>query len=201
MPQDPYHPAAFGSRSVAGNDLRNVLSISTLYSIPVGQGAKFSTGNSFADYVLGNWQLNNIFLARSGQPFTPNISGDIANTGNGNSGYETANVVGDPNNIKNRSAVEYFNTAAYAAPANYTFGTAGRNSLRAAGYWSLDTSLFRKFPIREKYTVELRGEAFNIFNHPVLGIPDSNFSDTTFGQVSSTASTTRQLQLGAKFIF
>ncbi|WP_263383791.1 carboxypeptidase-like regulatory domain-containing protein [Granulicella arctica] len=201
VPQDPYHPAAFGSRSVAGNDLRNVLSVSTLYSIPVGRGAKFSTGNGIADYILGNWQLNNIFLARSGQPFTPNISGDIANTGNGNSGYETANVVGDPNNIKNRSAVEYFNTAAYAAPANFTFGTAGRNSLRSAGYWNLDTSVFRKFPIRDRYTVELRGEAFNIFNHPVLGTPDSNFSDTTFGQVSNTASTTRQLQLGAKFIF
>ena len=200
VPQDPYHPDAFGSRSVSGNDLRNVLSISTLYAVPLGKGKGHTTGNGVLDYMLGNWQINNIFLGRSGLPFTPNISGDSANTGNGNSGYMTANVIGDPTKIQ-RTAAQYFNTAAYAAPPVYTFGTAGRNSLRSAGFWNLDTSLFRKFPIGERYQVELRGEAFNFFNHPTLDIPDHNFSDTNFGSVTSTASTARQLQMGAKFTF
>jgi hypothetical protein len=200
VPQDPYHPEAFGSRSVSGNDLRNVLSVSTLYSVPIGKGKGHSTGNGALDYVLGNWQLNNIFLGRSGLPFTPNISGDSANTGNGNSGYMTANVVGNPH-LANPTAAQYFNTAAYAAPPIYTFGTAGRNSLRSAGYWNLDTSIFRKFPLGDKYQIELRGEGFNIFNHPVLDKPDSNFSDTNFGRVTGTASTARQLQVGAKFTF
>jgi len=200
VPQDPYHPDQAGSRSVSGNDLRNVLSISTLYSVPLGKGKAFTTGNSAFDYVLGNWQLNNIFLGRSGLPFTPSIGGDSANTGNGNSGYMTANLVGDPNNI-HRTAQQFFNTSAFAAPPIYTFGTAGRNSLRSAGFWNLDTSLFRKFPFGERYQLELRGEAFNVFNHPTLDIPNGRFGDATFGQVTGTASTARQLQMGAKFTF
>ena len=96
---------------------------------------------------------------------------------------------------------QYFNTAAYAAPPIYTFGTAGRNSLRSAGYWNLDSSIFRKFPLGDSYQLELRGEGFNIFNHPILDIPDSNFSDTNFGRVTGTASTARQLQVGAKLTF
>jgi hypothetical protein len=200
VPQDPYHPGAFGSRSVAGTDLRNVLSVSTLYSVPLGKGKAHTTGNGALDYVLGNWQINNIFLARSGLPFTPSIGGDSANTGNGNSGYLTANVIGDPHQGP-RTANQFFNTAAYAAPPIYTFGTAGRNSLRSAGFWNLDTSLFRKFPFGERYQLELRAEAFNIFNHPTLDIPDGRFGDANFGRVTSTASVARQLQMGAKVTF
>jgi hypothetical protein len=99
-------------------------------------------------------------------------------------------------------AAEYFNTAAYAAPPQYTFGTSGRHSLRTAGYWDLDTSLFRLFPFGERYKLELRGEGFNILNHPVLGYPKADLSNAqNFGTVTSTASTQRQLQLAAKFIF
>lgn len=203
VPQDPYHPAAFGSRSVSGNDLTNVLSVSTLYAVPLGKGMGHTTGSKTLDYILGNWQLNNIFLARSGVPFTVTVDGDIANTGNvGGLGNETANLIGNPNAIAKRTAAEYFNTAAYAAPPQYTFGTSGRNSLRTAGYWDLDTSLFRLFPFGERYKLELRGEGFNILNHPVLGYPNADLSNAqNFGTVTTTASTQRQLQLAAKFIF
>jgi hypothetical protein len=203
VPQDPYHPAGFGSRSVSGNDLTNVLSVSTLYEVPLGKGKGHTTGNRALDYILGNWQLNNIFLARSGVPFTVTVDGDIANTGNvGGLGNETANLIGNPNAIAQRSAAEYFNTAAYAAPPQYTYGTSGRNSLRTAGYWNLDTSLFRLFPFGERYKLELRGEAFNLLNHPVLGYPNADLSNAqNFGTVTTTASTQRQLQLAAKFIF
>jgi len=153
--------------------------------------------------VLGNWQVNNVFLARSGLPFTVTVDGDIANTGNTSFlGYETANVIGNPNAIAHRTAAQFFNTAAYAAPPQFTFGTSGRNSLRTAGYWNLDTSVFRQFPFGEKCRLEIRGEAFNLFNHPVLGTPNADFSNQqNFGTVTSTASTQRQLQLAAKFIF
>ena len=203
VPQDPYNPGAFGSRSVSGNDLTNVLSVSTLYAVPLGKGKGHSTGNKMLDYVLGNWQLNNILLARSGLPFTVTVDGDIANTGNTSFlGYETANVIGNPNAITKRTAGEYFNTAAYAAPPQYTFGTSGRNSLRTEGYWDLDTSLFRQFPFGEKYRMEFRGEGFNLLNHPVLGYPNADFSNQqNFGTVTTTASTQRQLQLAVKFIF
>lgn len=203
VPQDPYHPAGFGSRSVSGNDLRNVLSVSTLYTVPLGKGMGHSTGSGVLDYILGNWKLNNLFLARSGLPFSVNVDGDIANTGNtGGLGNETANVIGNPSAISHRSAAEFFNTAAYAAPPQFTYGTSGRNSQRSQGYWDLDTWLVRQFPLGEKRYIETGIQGFNLLNHPVLGSPNADFSNQqNFGTVTNTASTQRQVQLSAKFIF
>lgn len=199
VPQDPYHPAAFGSYSVAGTDLRHILAFNSVFQVPLGRGKRFSTGNRFSDYVLGNWQINNIFSAHSGVPFTPVTSGDIANTGNGGT-YETLDVVGNPNSGP-RSAAHWFNTAAYVTPPVGTFGTAGRNSLRTQGFWDLDTSVFRQFPIREGRYFEFRFESFNVLNHVVLGTPSSDITSGTFGTINNTANTARQLQLAGKFIF
>jgi hypothetical protein len=201
VPVDPYHPNADGSRSVAGTDLTHVLTEDTVFQIPVGKGQRWSTGNKVADYVVGNWQLNNFFTARSGLPYTPTISSDIANTGNvGWSGYEHANIVGDPH--KNVPKGDGFNPAAYAAPAQYTYGTAGRNSLRSAHLINMDASIFRQFPIGGDRRFEFRLETFNLFNHPTLGRPNADLNNgSSFGTVNSTASTERQLQLGGKLIF
>jgi hypothetical protein len=203
VPTDPYNPSAFGSRSVSGTDLTNVLSVNTLAQSPIGPGKRFSTSSKIGDYILGNWQLNNIFTAHTGQPFTPIISSDIANTGNvGWAGYEHANIVGNPN-LPNRGPNEFFNTAAYVAPPAYTYGTASRNSLRQAGAWNLDTSVFRQFPFwGEGRRIEVRAEAFNLFNNVVLGTPNDDLNNgTAFGTVNSTFNTSRELQLGAKVIF
>jgi len=66
---------------------------------------------------------------------------------------------------------EVINTAAFEIPAQYTFGNLGRNRLRTPGYWNLDTSLFRSFPVKEALRLELRFEAFNIFNTVIHGQP------------------------------
>ena len=200
VPQDPYEPAAYGGRSVAGYDLTNALSVTTLFRDPIGsKSGGFSTGNHLLDYTLGHWQFNNIFTAHSGLPFTPMTSSDIANTGN--VGYETLNVVGDPN-LSHRTAREWFNTSAYAVPAGYTFGTAGRDSLRSNGFWDLDMSVFRLFPIGEGRQIELRAEAFNLLNNVVLGTPFSNINDgSLFGTINSTANTSRELQFAARLTF
>jgi len=201
VPVDPYHPDQFGSRSVAGTDLTHVLTENTIFQIPVGKGQRWSTGNSFADYVIGNWQLNNFFTARSGLPYTPIISSDIANTGNvGWAGYEHADLVGDPH--KNVPAGFAFNPAAYRAPAPYTYGSAGRNSLRSQRFINMDASIFRQFPVWGERRFEFRAEAFNLFNHPVLSGGNSDLNNgSSFGTVNSTASQERQMQLGGKFIF
>jgi len=128
-----------------------------------------------------------------------NISGDIANTGNA-SGYMRPNLVGDPT-LSNPGTSQWFNRAAFAAPAAYTFGNLGRNTLRSDWVRNFDLSLFRQFPITESMRFELRVEAFNAFNTPTFAAPVSNMSSPTFGQVLATANSPRQLQLGAKFIF
>ena len=200
VPQDPYAPAAFGSRSVGSTDLTNIFSINMLYAIPIGRGKLVTTNNAALDYLLGNWQFNSIFFASSGLPFTPVISSDTANTGNGRT-YETLDVVGNPAQ-QGRNASEWFNTAAYAVPTGYAYGTAGRNSLRSAPDWELDSSLFRAFPIGEGRAFEFRAEAFNLVNNVVLGIPNNDFNaGTQFGTINTTTNTARQLQLGLKFKF
>jgi len=196
LPQNPYDPA--GSRSVAGFDLTHVLSINSLYEIPVGKGKRFSTGNSVLDYILGNWQINGLLTGRSGQTFSPMISSDIANIGND---FVYLNRVGNPH-LPNRSAAEWFNTAAYQSPAPYTFGNAGRNSLRSQPYWDLTPSVIRKFPIWESLQFEFRAEAFNALNHTVFSTPGNDLNNPqTFGVVTSTANYSRELQLSGKIVF
>jgi hypothetical protein len=206
---DPYNVA--GSRGPSGFDLRHTLSVNTVYQIPVGHGKRFSTKNSVLDYVLGNWQLNNIFTARSGVPFNVYFgASDLANTGNVSwAQYERANLVGDPHNgsCPNGSSVGsvdcIFNTSAFAAPAQYTFGNSGRDAFRSPSFWNLDTSLFRQFPFwGEDRRIEFRAEAFNLFNTVILGTPGHDISNrSSFGKANGTANSPRQLQLGAKFIF
>jgi len=201
VPQDAYDPARF-DRSVSGLDLTHILSVNMLYEIPVGKGKRFSTGHGALDYILGGWQINNLFQAHSGIAFTPVISSDIANTGNaGWMGYEHLNLVGKPG-LSKKTATKWFNTAAYTSPALYTYGNAGRNSLRGPSFWNLDSSLFRLFPIGEGRQFEFRAEAFNLLNNVDLGTPNNDLnSGTAFGTINGTANTARQLQLVAKFIF
>jgi Carboxypeptidase regulatory-like domain len=204
VPQNAYDPAQY-DRSVSGLDLKHILAVNTLYQVPIGKGKRFSTGNGALDYILGNWQINSIFQAHSGSPFTPLDGNDVSNTGSlGFVAYEHLNVIGNPA-LSHRSAAEWFNTAAYAAPAFGTYGDAGRNSLRGPAYWDLDMSVFRQFPVGEGRQFEFRAEAFNLANHVNLGLPDGTITDAAFGTINTTAynntALNRQLQIAVKFIF
>lgn len=200
--QNPYDPAA--SRSVSGFDLPHVLSINSLYEIPVGPGKRFSTGNRFFDYIVGNWQINNLITGRSGQAFTPLLNNPPSlNTGNT---FVYLNKIGDPN-LSNRGPQEWFNTSAYAAPPAYQYGNAGRNSLRSQRYWDLTSSVIRQFPFWGERRFEFRAEGFNLFNHPVFATPVNDLSNPNFGQVTpqqgnqGMANYARELQMSVKIIF
>jgi carboxypeptidase family protein len=205
---DPYNVA--GSRGPSGFDLRHTLSVNMLYQIPVGHG-RYSTKNGVLDYIIGNWQINNIFTARSGVPFNVYYgASDLANTGNVSwAQYDRANLVGDPHSglCPNGSPVGsvncIFNTSAFAVPAQYSFGNSGRDAFRSPSFWNLDTSIFRQFPFwGEGRRIEFRAEAFNLFNTVILGTPGNDISNlSNFGKANSTANSPRQLQLGAKIIF
>jgi hypothetical protein len=197
VPQNPYNVRA--DRSVSSFNIPQILTVNVVYDLPVGKGRTFSTGNKIVDYIVGNWQVNGIFTARSGQPYYVTVDGDVANTGN--TGYEHANLVGNPG-LSNPTPSLWFNKAAFAIPATYTFGNEGRNILYSDRSINLDFSMFRQFPVRERMHFELRGEAFNVFNHPVYGVPNKDISiPSTFGTVTSLANSPRQLQVAAKFVF
>jgi hypothetical protein len=185
--------------------------VNTLYQVPLGHGMRYSTKNGVLDYIVGNWQINNIFTARSGVPFNVFYgASDLANTGNVSwAQYDRANLVGDPRSgsCPNGSSVGsvncIFNTGAFAVPAQFTFGNSGRDAFRSPSYWNLDTSIFRQFPFwGEGRRIEFRAEAFNIFNTVIYGTPGNDISNlSSFGKANSTANSSRQLQLGAKIIF
>lgn len=195
--QDPYHPEH--DRSVAGFDLTHILSFSWVYPVPIGKGRRWSTSNRALDYTIGNWEFNGIFFTSSGQPFSTSVNGDIANTG---CGCFRANILqGVSPYESNKEPQQWLNPAAFATPAPFTFGTAGRNDLRADWPRNFDLSFFREFPITESKRAEFRAEFFNAFNTPLFGIPDGNISDSTFGQVFSTSNSARIIQLALKFYF
>ena len=196
--QNPYDLQ--GSRGPSGFDLTHVFSIDLNYELPIGKGKVFRTGSKAADYILGTWQINSIFRARSGQPYEVRVSEDIANTGDIH--YERANLTGDPNAISKRTWDQYINTAAFQIPAAYSYGNLGRDSLRTDPYWQVDASIFRVFPFKERMRFEFRAEAFNAFNNVIYGQPGSDMADTAnFGRMTGTANRSRQLQLGAKFLW
>jgi hypothetical protein len=109
--------------------------------------------------------------------------------------------VGNPV-LSNPTPERWINTDAFAVPAPFTFGNAGRNILRADGRANFDLSIFRHFrlPFREGARLEFRVESFNAFNSTQFNAPTSNLSNSNFGKVLS-AEGERQFQIGMKLLF
>ena len=110
--------------------------------------------------------------------------------------------MGNPN-LSNKTKAEWFNTAAYAIPAQYTYGDGGRNTQQYQRWINLDLSVIRSFPIKEQFHFEFRAEAFNLANHPIFGEPGNDLnSPSTFGSVQTNqANLNRILQVSGKLVF
>jgi hypothetical protein len=192
--QDPYNLAA--DRSVSDTDVPLVFTFSGVYQLPFGKGKTYLQ-HGIASALAGGWQINGILATRSGTPFTVGINFDNANA---NGGSQRPNQVGNPNSAPH-NVKEWFNTSAFAVPAQYTYGNVHRNSLRGPAYTDLDFSLLRNFDLPRSTTLQFRSEFFNILNHPNFGNPDSTLEDSTFGQITGTAGNPREIQFAAKVKF
>ena len=100
-----------------------------------------------------------------------------------------------------RTATEWFNPAAFAAPAAYTFGNAGRNSVYGPGMQTLDFAVARKFSFTERAKFQFRGEFFNALNHTNLGTPDRFVNTPQFGTITEATTPGREIQLSARLSF
>ena len=149
-----------------------------------------------------NFETSAIMVAQSGQPFTPTLRFDNSNTGNtgGNFGSDRPNLLHNPS-ISNPGPLAWFDTSAFAIPAQYTFGSAGRNILRGPGVFTLDLALGRRFALTERAALKFEVEAFNILNRANFNLPEA-FADepTTFGRIFS-AKAPRQIQLALRLSF
>jgi hypothetical protein len=152
-------------------------------------------------YLLGGWQHNGIVSLYSGTPFSVVSGIDNSLTG---VNQDRADSIGDPDLDSGRSKgdriLRYFNTAAFRLNAEGTFGTAGRNILRAPGSVNIDMSIFKNIPLWEQHTFQLRGEFFNVPNRTNLGGPNANFSSTLFGRITGAGSP-RVIQVALKYVF
>jgi hypothetical protein len=189
------------NRAVASYDVPHLVTWAMIWELPVGRGKRWLTRGP-ASWILGNWQLNWMLLVRSGQPFTPLVGGDPANIGVTN--YSRPNLVGDPH-LDNPTVDRFYNVQAFAVPIN-EFGNAKRNSLRGPGYWNVDLGLQRNVSIGHSRELQLRVEAFNVFNHINWSLGTNNNIATidnpaTAGKITSMFGRPRQLQFGLRFVY
>ena len=153
--------------------------------------------------VAAGWQLNGIVTVQTGPPLTIVTGFDNSFSGIGN---DRVDVIGNPYLAGGRSRgaeiLQWFNTAGFTANAPGTFGTLGRNTMLGPAFANLDLSLFKAFamPYSEKHKVEFRAEFFNSLNRVNLGNPNTNFSSSIFGHITS-ANDPRILQLGLRYAF
>ncbi len=129
------------------------------------------------------WQLNSIFRAQKGRPFTAYFRGDPTHQGV-RSTY--VDYDGSPLNYDFHDTKEFFNTAAFSPPAAGKFGNFGRNGLRQPGISQLDMSIFKNFKLTERFTVKFKWEVFNIFNHAMFAYATGNINNSEFGTLNTT---------------
>jgi hypothetical protein len=111
-----------------------------------------------------------------------------------------ADIVGDPK-VSNPSNAQWFNPAAFAVPAPFTYGNSARNMLFGPGFFGWDAAVFKQTRLTERVSLEFRAESFNVLNHPTFGLPASNISvPATVGRITS-ASDPRATQFGLRLAF
>jgi hypothetical protein len=150
--------------------------------------------------------LNGIVTLLSGFPFTPQIGSNVSGDGDTRNpdrpslkpGFTGPVVLGNPN--------QWYNPNAFVLPAPGTYGNLGRGVYSGPGLADVDVSLFKSTPITERTNLQFRAEIFNVLNHPNFGTPNAivfsgaNVSSSA-GLITTTATPSRQIQLGLKLIF
>jgi hypothetical protein len=200
IPQDPRY--RFLDRGDSLFDLRHRFTQTVLYDLPFGQGKRFHFGRNWENTMFGNWQVNMILTAQTGLPFAPVLANSVANTGSSS----RPNLVGDWR-LSNPTITHWFNTALnsagapWATPALYTFGNAGRGILRGPGRNDIDCSVFKEFPVTERFRLQFRGEFFNVLNHPQFDLPGQTIGSPSAGVISGTVGTPRDIQFSLRLYF
>jgi hypothetical protein len=200
--QNPYNLLA--DKGQCGFDIRHALRVNALYTLPF-------KGNM----LVQGWQLSGIVTASSGLPFSIADGFDYV----GDTGASRPNRVSCSQLIL-KTVTQWYNPACFALQAPGTFGNAGRTNLPGPTFNNLDFSIIKDThitKISEAFDVQFRAEFFNLFNHPDFSLPSAtlfsganyttnplgngSLSGNSLNQITSTASTSRQIQFGLKILF
>lgn len=188
----------------ASTDVRNLAVISGTYDLPFGRR---DTGRLNRDLIQG-WSLSEIATLQSGFPFTPQLGFNSTNNGDSRNPIRPSLNPDFRGKIIKGGPAQYFNPNAYIVPPSGTYGNAGRNSLVGPGLATLDASVRKTTALTERTNLEFRAELFNILNHTNFGTPNEvvysaagTAPSPTAGVITSTSSTSRQIQFGLKLLF
>ncbi len=177
-------------------DVRLRLTFSAVYELPFGNSL-----HGVAKQALGGWQVGAIYAAQGGYVATPRVLADNTNRGSRSAQY--ANTNGQQANLPRdqKTPQRWFNTSPFSVPAQFTFGNAGRNTIRTDGMDNVDLSLSKSFLFDEIHRLQFRAEFFNLGNHPQFAVPNMFVDSPAFGQVTNTFNLGRQIQFALKFYF
>ena len=182
-----------GEWALSSFDHRHQFIASGVYQLPF-----FTNAGGVAEAILGGWRANAIFIAQAGAPFTVNLSVDRANIG--------AGPAQRPDQLRNpnlpggeRTPERWFDTSAFALPAQYTFGSAPRNSVIGPGFANMDFALAKTWTMGSPQ-LEFRWEIFNLFNRANFDLPNRIFGNPNFGRIFS-AKNPREMQFGLRLSF
>ncbi|MFN0169770.1 MAG: TonB-dependent receptor domain-containing protein [Bryobacteraceae bacterium] len=184
-------------RGPSDYDIRQTFTANSVYQLPWARNRRF-----------GGWDLSGLFTARTGRAFSVTVNRAAANVPSGQTQNQRADYVGGNQYMANPTPGAWLNPAAFAAPANGTYGSSGRNGFRGPGLWQMDLGVAKRIRLTEKMGLDFRAEAFNLFNRAQYGEPVANISNSTFGQILVTANegatgtgTSRQLQFMLRLSF
>jgi hypothetical protein len=190
-------------------DVRHRFSFSGSYELPFGNGKRFlKDARGIVNQAVSGWQFNIINNLRSGFPFTPALGFNWSRDGNTSTPDRVSFAPGRTlNGIYLRRPEQWVDATAFVLPPAGTYGNAGRNILIGPGSAMVDVSAFKTTRLTEGRNLQLRAEIFNVLNHANFGIPSPIMLTSTgataaaAGVITSTSTTSRQIQLGAKLNF
>jgi hypothetical protein len=191
------------------SDARHIAVINSSYELPFGSGKKFLTNqHGLSQKLISGWTLSGLETVQSGLPFTPQLGFNPTNNGDSrnpirpswNPAFSGPIILGGPN--------QYFTPNAFVLPPTGTYGNVGRDVLYGPGLATTDLSLAKNTSISEKLRFQFRAEFFNIFNCANFGSPNavvfasaSATPSPTAGVITSTSTTSRQIQFGLKLLW
>jgi outer membrane receptor protein involved in Fe transport len=189
-------------KSLSALDQPHSLVVNFQYDLPFGRGRKLLNNNQALDWIIGGWNLSGVMSLQSGLPIS--IASN-ANTTNSFGGAQRPDQIGPSatqGSIYDRLN-NYFNTASFANPAQFTFGTTGRflPDIRGPRYYNWDLSILRSFKFTERVSLQFRAEMFNAFNRVNFQPPaGTTFGINTFGVINA-AERARIVQFGLKLYY
>ncbi|MBV9441940.1 MAG: TonB-dependent receptor, partial [Acidobacteriaceae bacterium] len=184
------------SYTTASWDIRHNFTTAFNYELPFGRGKAYGANlNTVVQAILGNWQLNGILTLRTGQPFTLRSSGCKVVTEDSNAcgpqvlAGKSANT--EPSG--GRTPNEWFDTSVFAPIGTQVGqGNVGLQTNVGPPNRTLDFSVFKDFPITERWRLQFRCETTNLTNTSQFSAPDTNQQDGNFGKITSTLTGTER---------